>query len=77
MPLPDTPPAPGPGSYEIVNYDGIPKHYMSSAAFVSTTSRWTDDTSHHVDLPGPGKSIICFSFQCSGQSFIIVIFILE
>lgn len=67
MPLPDTPPAPGPGSYEIVNYDGTPKHYMSSAAFVSTTSRWTGDTSNHVDLPGPAHYR---PIQLGKQSFI-------
>ncbi|KAK7489463.1 hypothetical protein BaRGS_00019262, partial [Batillaria attramentaria] len=37
MALPQTPPLPGPGSYEVVNYEGPAKHYMSSAAFVSTT----------------------------------------
>ncbi len=41
MPLPKTPPQPGPGSYEVVDYEGLPKHYMSGSAFVSTTSRWT------------------------------------
>jgi hypothetical protein len=54
MPLPDTPPQPGPGTYETVNYDGQPKHYMSSAAFVSTTSRWTG-TGREGELPGPCK----------------------
>ncbi|XP_052075026.1 O(6)-methylguanine-induced apoptosis 2-like [Mytilus californianus] len=52
MPLPDTPPQPGPGSYETVNYEGQPKHYMSSSAFVSTTSRWTG-TAKEGELPGP------------------------
>jgi hypothetical protein len=54
MPLPNMPPSPGPGSYEVVNYDGTPKHYMSSAAFVSTTSRWTGDLSNPAEQPGPG-----------------------
>ena len=55
MPLPDTPPQPGPGSYEVVDYEGQPKHYMSGAAFVSTTSRWTSSALKNADLPGPGK----------------------
>ena len=55
MPLPKTPPAPGPGAYELVNYDGDPKHYMSGAAFVSTTSRWTGNA-RHPEFPGPGKT---------------------
>lgn len=54
MPLPDTPPMPGPGSYETVNYEGQPKHYMSSSAFVSTTSRWTG-SGQPGEQPGPGK----------------------
>ena len=33
---------------------GEPKHFMSGAAFVSTTSRWTGD-GRHLDQPGPGK----------------------
>ena len=66
MPLPDTPPQPGPGTYETVNYDGQPKHYMSSAAFVSTTSRWTG-TGREGELPGPCKLLetytICTQVQ--------------
>ncbi|CAG5118980.1 unnamed protein product [Candidula unifasciata] len=50
--LPATPPSPGPGAYEIRGFEGAPKHYMSSAAFVSTTSRWTVPHAE-VDLPGP------------------------
>lgn len=57
MPLPPAPPSPGPGSYEMVDYEGAPKHYMSSAAFVSASNRWTGDaTMLTVDLPGPGNT---------------------
>ncbi|XP_062578494.1 O(6)-methylguanine-induced apoptosis 2-like isoform X1 [Saccostrea cucullata] len=52
MPLPDTPPQPGPANYDVVDYEGPPKHYMSSSAFVSTTSRWTGNQTAG-DLPGP------------------------
>ena len=54
MPLPDTPPSPGPGSYEMVDYEGAPRHYMSGAAFVSTTSRWNSSALKNSELPGPG-----------------------
>lgn len=53
MPLPSTPPQPGPGSYELVNYEGPHRHYMSGAAFVSTSSRWTGPVMIG-DQPGPG-----------------------
>ncbi|XP_048758846.1 O(6)-methylguanine-induced apoptosis 2-like isoform X2 [Ostrea edulis] len=52
MPLPDTPAQPGPANYDVVDYEGPPKHYMSSSAFVSTTSRWTGNVSVG-ELPGP------------------------
>ena len=56
MPLPPLEPMPGPGHYNVVDYEGPPKHYMSGSAFVSTTSRWTGGV--HVlgeeDSPGPG-----------------------
>jgi hypothetical protein len=56
MPLPDTPPAPGPGAYEVVDYEGPPKHYMSGAAFVSTTGRWTGGPiPGGNEMPGPGQ----------------------
>lgn len=55
MPLPIAPPLPGPGSYELVDYEGPNKHYMSSAAFVSTTSRWSgNNLVGKEQLPGPG-----------------------
>ena len=56
MPLPPPLPEPGPGSYELVNYKGPAKHYMSGAAFVSTTSRWVGNVQKTADHPGPGKS---------------------
>lgn len=56
MPLPNTPPQPGPAAYDLVNYEGPPKHYMSSSAFVSTTSRWTGN-GLTGELPGPGRNI--------------------
>ncbi|XP_060131789.1 O(6)-methylguanine-induced apoptosis 2 isoform X1 [Zootoca vivipara] len=52
-PRPKTPPAPGPGQYEIVDYESPTKHYISSAVFVSNTGRWAADKSHE-DMPGPG-----------------------
>uniref|UniRef100_K7GBM1 Sperm tail PG-rich repeat containing 1 n=1 Tax=Pelodiscus sinensis TaxID=13735 RepID=K7GBM1_PELSI len=53
VPPPKNPPLPGPGQYEIVDYEGPPKHYISSAVFVSSTGRWTGNTSRQ-GLPGPG-----------------------
>ncbi|XP_058574603.1 O(6)-methylguanine-induced apoptosis 2 isoform X2 [Neofelis nebulosa] len=51
-PLPPKPPLPGPGQYEIVDYEGPPRHFTSSASFVSNTSRWTAAPSQ-PGLPGP------------------------
>ncbi|KAL9980313.1 hypothetical protein ACROYT_G008879 [Oculina patagonica] len=53
MPLPPLEPMPGPGHYNVVDYEGPPKHYMSSSAFVSTTSRWTGGAPGEEDAPGP------------------------
>ncbi|XP_072170202.1 O(6)-methylguanine-induced apoptosis 2-like [Diadema setosum] len=53
MPLPPPLPDPGPGSYELVNYKGPTKHYMSGSVFVSSTSRWTGDSKDMTDNPGP------------------------
>ncbi|XP_027697252.1 O(6)-methylguanine-induced apoptosis 2 isoform X3 [Vombatus ursinus] len=50
-PLPK-PPVPGPGQYDIVNYEGPSKHYISSATFVSSTSRWPINANQD-GLPGP------------------------
>ncbi|XP_045338148.1 O(6)-methylguanine-induced apoptosis 2 isoform X3 [Leopardus geoffroyi] len=51
-PLPPKPPLPGPGQYEIVDYEGPPRHFTSSASFASNTSRWTAAPSQ-PGLPGP------------------------
>ncbi|XP_048357201.1 O(6)-methylguanine-induced apoptosis 2 isoform X2 [Sphaerodactylus townsendi] len=51
---PRTPPSPGPGQYEIVDYKGPSKHYISSAAFVSNTDRCFRDK-FHQEIPGPGS----------------------
>lgn len=59
IPRPETPPSPGPGQYEIVDYKGPPKHYISSAVFVSNTSRWASDK-FHQEIPGPGQNC-CFT----------------
>ncbi|KAG8588198.1 hypothetical protein GDO81_005903 [Engystomops pustulosus] len=53
VPVPKTPVVPGPGHYDLVNYEGPPKHYISSAVFVSNTSRWSGDIST-TEVPGPG-----------------------
>ncbi|KAK9394763.1 O6-methylguanine-induced apoptosis 2 [Crotalus adamanteus] len=53
VPPPQNPPLPGPGQYDIVDYSGPPKHYISSAVFVSNTRRWTGDKLHQ-GIPGPG-----------------------
>ncbi|XP_053867872.1 O(6)-methylguanine-induced apoptosis 2 [Malaclemys terrapin pileata] len=53
IPPAKNPPLPGPGQYEIVDYQGPPKHYISSAVFVSNTGRWRGDTSQQ-GIPGPG-----------------------
>ncbi|XP_054114901.1 O(6)-methylguanine-induced apoptosis 2 isoform X2 [Callithrix jacchus] len=52
LPLPPKPPLPGPGQYEIVDYLGPQKRFISSASFVSNTSRWTAAPSQ-PGLPGP------------------------
>ncbi|KAM4701587.1 O(6)-methylguanine-induced apoptosis 2 [Discoglossus pictus] len=54
VPLPKSSSPPGPGHYEIVDYKGPPKHYISTAVFVSNTSRWSGDISGQ-DIPGPGS----------------------
>ncbi|KAM6174103.1 O(6)-methylguanine-induced apoptosis 2 [Erethizon dorsatum] len=50
--LPPKPPLPGPGQYEIVDYAGPTKHFISSASFVSNTSRWIMVPSQ-PGFPGP------------------------
>ena len=64
MPLPPQLPGPGPGSYDLVDYDGDAPHYMSSAVFVSNTSRWTGRKVGQSDeLPGPGMFV---AHPCGG-----------
>ncbi|XP_069478788.1 O(6)-methylguanine-induced apoptosis 2 [Ambystoma mexicanum] len=53
MPIPKTPPLPAPGQYEVVDFQGRCKQCISSAVFVSNTSRWAGDISAK-GLPGPG-----------------------
>ncbi|XP_033278468.1 O(6)-methylguanine-induced apoptosis 2 isoform X4 [Orcinus orca] len=69
LPLPPKPPLPGPGQYEIVDYTGPPKHFVSSASFVSNTSRWTVAPSQPglLGSPGPGQRI-AFS-DCKNQTW--------
>ncbi|XP_073257490.1 O(6)-methylguanine-induced apoptosis 2-like [Porites lutea] len=67
MPLPPLEPMPGPGHYNVVDYEGPPKHYMSSSAFVSTTSRWSGGAPGEEDLPGPATYR---PQHCGKQSFI-------
>ncbi|XP_072275345.1 O(6)-methylguanine-induced apoptosis 2 [Pyxicephalus adspersus] len=66
VPVPKTPDVPGPGYYELVDYEGPPKQYISSSAFVSNTSRWAGGASG-ADVPGPGS----YNPECLGkQSFL-------
>jgi len=51
--LPPAAQQPGPGTYELVNYEGPEKHYMSSGVFVSNTSRWSNNLYAAARLPGP------------------------
>ncbi|XP_068125086.1 O(6)-methylguanine-induced apoptosis 2 isoform X2 [Hyperolius riggenbachi] len=53
LPVPKTPDVPGPGHYELVDYEGPPRQYISTSSFVSNTSRWAGDASGG-DVPGPG-----------------------
>jgi hypothetical protein len=45
---------PGPGAYNLRNFEDPDKKYMSSAVFVSCTGRWTSEVSEN-DVPGPSK----------------------
>lgn len=54
IPPPPEAPLPGPGAYEVRNFNQAEKKYMSSAAFVSSTSRWATDASMSAERPGPG-----------------------
>jgi hypothetical protein len=48
-------PLPGPGAYELRDFREIEKKYMSSAAFVSNTSRWNLDGTVAAQQPGPAS----------------------
>ena len=53
-PAPEAP-FPGPGAYELRDFKEAEKKYMSTAAFVSNTSRWTIDTTAAAQQPGPSS----------------------
>lgn len=53
IPLPPEAPLPGPGAYEIRDFKEAEKKYMSSAAFVSNTSRWAFNAAPGTEQPGP------------------------
>ena len=53
--LPEVEPTPGPGHYNLVNYEGEEKRYMSSSMFVSTTNRWNPEWEAETEVPGPSK----------------------
>ncbi|CAF0843297.1 unnamed protein product [Adineta ricciae] len=53
-PAPEAP-FPGPGAYEVCGFKEVEKKYMSSAAFVSNTSRWAIDTTTAAEQPGPAS----------------------
>lgn len=55
IPLPPTAPHPGPGAYDVRDFKEAEKKYMSSAAFVSSTSRWVIDTTAASEQPGPSS----------------------
>jgi hypothetical protein len=55
IPPPPEAPLPGPGAYELRDFKEAEKKYMSSAAFVSNTSRWAIDTTAAATQPGPGS----------------------
>ncbi len=55
IPPPPGAPFPGPGSYELRDFKEAEKKFMSSAVFVSSTSRWVMDTTAASEQPGPGS----------------------
>ncbi|XP_044028893.1 O(6)-methylguanine-induced apoptosis 2 isoform X2 [Siniperca chuatsi] len=53
--VPKDPPLPGPGHYNIRDYNGLPKHLMPTAAFASRTERILQNSQSNVRSgPGPG-----------------------
>lgn len=70
MPLPETPPLPGPGQYDLKGQIDGEKHYMTHAAFVSSSSRWNSQAKN-PDFPGPGKinkTLFIYPFHYPVQS---------
>ena len=55
IPPPPEAPLPGPGAYELRDFKEADKKYMSSAVFVSNTSRWNIDAALAAEQPGPGS----------------------
>lgn len=55
IPPPPTPPLPGPGTYEVRDFKDVEKKYMSSAAFVSNSGRWSFGAPANADQPGPAS----------------------
>jgi hypothetical protein len=56
IPLPPELPLPGPGAYDVRDNREPAKKYMSSAAFVSSTSRWMNGANQTIEnQPGPGQ----------------------
>jgi hypothetical protein len=55
IPIPPEAPLPGPGAYDLRDFSENEKKYMSSAAFVSNTSRWVIDTAFAEKQPGPAS----------------------
>lgn len=53
VPPPPEEPVPGPGAYDLRDFRGPEKKYMSSAVFVSSSSRWNLDSVSNTDKPGP------------------------
>ena len=52
---------PGPGSYNLRNFQDPDKKYMSSSVFVSCTSRWAGDN-NNTEVPGPSNNVSSFLF---------------
>ena len=52
--MPPEPDAPGPGQYDLVDYDGSEKQFASSSMFISTSNRWIPRKDGAA--PGPGMS---------------------
>jgi len=53
LPMPPIPPSPGPGQYNLVDYQGPAKELISSSVFLSTTNRWNNK--FNKKEPGPGS----------------------